>query len=90
MIRRAFVIVTPEPDTRVISGVRSSFEDHYEYSPSIFFVRTSQALLAKDVAERVGLNVAENAPIGIVHKLRTGYWGRASPLLWEWLADSAE
>ena len=90
MLRRAFVIITPEPDARVGDGVRSSFEDRYEYSPTIFFVRTSEVLLAKDVAERIGLNVEKNAPSGVVHKLNTGYWGRASPLLWEWLADSAE
>ena len=90
MIRRAFVIITPEPDLRVRTGVNNNFEDRFEYSPSIFFVRTSEVLLAKDVAERIGLNAPEGAPSGVVHKLNTGYWGRASPLLWEWLADSAE
>ena len=91
MLRRAFVIITPAPDSSVKESVKANFEDSFEYSPNIFFIRTPEVLLAKDVAERVGFDrPKDDARSGVVHKLNTGYWGRASPLLWEWLADSAE
>ena len=90
MLRRTFVIVTPSPDSRIGTSVKSGFKDSFEYAPNIFFVRTTEPILAKDVADRVGIGQEENAGTGVVHKLHTGYWGRASPLLWEWLADSVE
>jgi len=86
-----FVTVLQDPLATVETGIKEKFpNDHYRVSSDQWFVN-ADSITARNLSDTIGLTdkpVQPGNATAIVVSVG-GYYGRAQPDLWEWLAAKA-
>ena len=75
--------ISEDEFSRAISGVDSSA--YTGYAPKVYFVQYNGT--ANSLAEKVGFSGETKSVAGVVIQA-SGYFGFASPDLWEWLRNN--
>jgi len=85
-----FAVLLPEENPKLVAAIKEKFPDtdHYEITSTQWMISGKGTV--KQISDTLGVSVKEN-PIGSAVILAiSGYWGRASTDLWDWMKVKME
>jgi len=83
-----FAVLLPAENPKLINAIKERFPENYQITPTQWVISAKGT--AQQVSDKLEISVKEN-PIGSAVVLTiTGYWGRASTDLWEWMKVKME
>ncbi len=83
-----FAVLLPKENPELIRILKEKFPDHYEINPTQWIISGKGTI--KQVSDTLKISVKEN-PVGSAIVLGiSGYWGRASSDLWDWMKVKLE
>jgi len=84
-----FVILSKTDNNRIETAILNNFpNDYYKISPGQWMVSVEGT--ARQVSEKIGITKEEHGPGPAIILAISGYYGRWSSELWEWMKNKLE
>lgn len=83
-----FAVLLPKENPELVKIIKQKFPENYEINPTQWIISAKGTV--KQVSDTLGVSIKEN-PTGLAVVLGiSGYWGRASTDLWDWMKVKME
>jgi hypothetical protein len=83
-----FAVLLPKETPELVKIIKEKFPENYEINPTQWIISAKGTV--KQVSDTLGVSVKENPTGSAVVLGISGYWGRASTDLWDWMKVKME